>query len=50
MPKAFLRSSIGLETRRAAESVYGAWLCGTCLGSVGMALHHKLCHVLGGFV
>jgi len=27
---------------------YGAWLCGTCLGSVGMALHHKLCHTLGG--
>ncbi|KAM6508324.1 hypothetical protein FALCPG4_018197 [Fusarium falciforme] len=27
---------------------YGAWLCGTCLGSVGMSLHHKLCHTLGG--
>ncbi|KAH6988657.1 hypothetical protein EDB80DRAFT_817152 [Ilyonectria destructans] len=27
---------------------YGAWLCGLCLGSVGMALHHKLCHTLGG--
>jgi maleylacetate reductase len=26
----------------------GAWLAGTCLGSVGMALHHKLCHTLGG--
>lgn len=32
--------------RRAA--LYGAWLAGTCLGTVGMALHHKLCHVLGG--
>jgi maleylacetate reductase len=31
-----------------AEALYGAWLCGTVLGSVGMALHHKLCHVLGG--
>lgn len=31
-----------------AAALYGAWLCGTCLGSVGMALHHKLCHVLGG--
>jgi alcohol dehydrogenase class IV len=31
-----------------ADALYGAWLCGTCLGSVGMALHHKLCHVLGG--
>ena len=26
----------------------GAWLCGSVLGSVGMALHHKLCHTLGG--
>ncbi len=29
-------------------ALYGAWLCGTCLGAVGMALHHKVCHVLGG--
>jgi maleylacetate reductase len=31
-----------------AKALYGAWLCGAVLGSVGMALHHKLCHVLGG--
>ena len=31
-----------------STALYGAWLCGTCLGSVGMALHHKLCHTLGG--
>ncbi|MCK9909044.1 maleylacetate reductase [Microbacteriaceae bacterium K1510] len=31
-----------------SQALYGAWLCGMCLGSVGMALHHKLCHVLGG--
>ena len=30
------------------DALYGAWLCGMCLGSVGMALHHKLCHALGG--
>lgn len=30
------------------EALYGAWLCGSVLGSVSMALHHKLCHVLGG--
>ena len=30
------------------ETLYGAWLCGTVLGQVGMALHHKLCHALGG--
>jgi maleylacetate reductase len=35
-----------LEAR--SDSVYGAWLAGTVLGSVGMALHHKLCHTLGG--
>jgi maleylacetate reductase len=31
-----------------SDALYGAWLCGTCLGAVGMALHHKLCHILGG--
>lgn len=31
-----------------SDALYGAWACGTCLGSVGMALHHKICHVLGG--
>jgi alcohol dehydrogenase class IV len=30
------------------EALYGAWLCGAVLGSVSMALHHKLCHILGG--
>ncbi|EEU35426.1 uncharacterized protein NECHADRAFT_51238 [Fusarium vanettenii 77-13-4] len=37
-------------TSKSARSsaLYGAWLCGTCLGSVGMSLHHKLCHTLGG--
>jgi alcohol dehydrogenase class IV len=30
------------------QALYGAWLAGICLGSVGMALHHKLCHTLGG--
>lgn len=29
-------------------ALFGAWLCGACLGSVGMGLHHKLCHTLGG--
>jgi len=31
-----------------SRCLYGAWLCGAVLGSVGMALHHKLCHTLGG--
>ncbi len=29
-------------------SLQGAYACGAVLGSVGMALHHKLCHTLGG--
>jgi maleylacetate reductase len=31
-----------------AQALYGAWLGGMSLGAVGMALHHKLCHTLGG--
>ena len=31
-----------------SDALFGAWSCGTCLGAVGMALHHKLCHTLGG--
>jgi alcohol dehydrogenase class IV len=30
------------------DCLYGAWLCGAVLGTSSMALHHKLCHVLGG--
>ncbi|HKV04255.1 MAG TPA: maleylacetate reductase [Candidatus Acidoferrales bacterium] len=35
-----------MEARSLA--LYGAWLGGASLGAAGMALHHKLCHVLGG--
>lgn len=31
-----------------SDALYGAWLAGAVLGTVGMALHHKLCHTLGG--
>jgi alcohol dehydrogenase class IV len=37
-------TGIGART----DALFGAWACGTCLGTVGMSLHHKLCHVLGG--
>ncbi|KAF9024754.1 iron-containing alcohol dehydrogenase [Hymenopellis radicata] len=30
-----------------SDALYGAWACASCLGVVGMALHHKLCHTLG---
>jgi maleylacetate reductase len=36
------------DVEARSDALYGAWLCGICLGAVGMALHHKLCHVLGG--
>ncbi len=35
-----------LEAR--SEALYGAWLGGAVLGAVSVALHHKLCHTLGG--
>ena len=51
-------SGIGNGLRRLADEptdlevrsdlLRGAWLAGMCLASVGMGLHHKLCHVLGG--
>lgn len=41
-----LKDPSNLKAR--GETLYGAWLCGTVLGQVGMALHHKLCHTLGG--
>jgi alcohol dehydrogenase class IV len=31
-----------------ADLLYGAYLAGAALAVVGMALHHKVCHVLGG--
>jgi maleylacetate reductase len=36
------------DVEARSQALYGAWLCGTVLGNVGMALHHKLCHALGG--
>lgn len=43
---ALRRDATGLQAR--SDALYGAWLCGIVLGNVGMALHHKLCHTLGG--
>jgi len=43
---AVVQAPAELEAR--GEALYGAWLAGISLGSAGMALHHKLCHVLGG--
>lgn len=37
-----------LSESARSQAQYGSWLCGTVLGTVGMSLHHKLCHTLGG--
>ncbi|HEX3326706.1 MAG TPA: maleylacetate reductase [Actinomycetota bacterium] len=31
-----------------STALYGAYLAGTVLAGTGMALHHRICHVLGG--
>jgi alcohol dehydrogenase class IV len=36
-----------LEARTSA--LYGSWLAGMTIATTGNGLHHKLCHVLGGF-
>jgi maleylacetate reductase len=41
-----VKEPANLEAR--SQALYGAWLGGVSLGSAGMALHHKLCHTLGG--
>jgi maleylacetate reductase len=41
-----VREPQAIEAR--GDALYGAWLAGSALGAVGMALHHKLCHTLGG--
>jgi alcohol dehydrogenase class IV len=49
-----LGAALPLISRRPADkaarsdALYGAWLCGIVLGSSSIAIHHKLCHVLGG--
>jgi len=51
--RALAKGLLGVKKRSRdmgarSECLYGAWLCGMVLGNVGMALHHKLCHTLGG--
>jgi maleylacetate reductase len=41
-----VKEPANLEAR--SQVLYGAWLAGSSLGAVGMGLHHKLCHTLGG--
>jgi len=32
-----------------SSALYGSWLAGYSISTTGNAIHHKLCHVLGGF-
>ncbi|MGH2579862.1 MAG: maleylacetate reductase [Actinomycetota bacterium] len=41
-----VREPMNLEAR--SEALYGAYLAGAALAVVGMAVHHRICHVLGG--
>jgi len=41
-----IRDPKNLESR--SEALYGAWLAGATISTTSVALHHKLCHVLGG--
>ena len=41
-----MKNPLDIEARTLC--LYGAWLCGVALNGTSMALHHKLCHTLGG--
>jgi maleylacetate reductase len=43
---ASVRNPEDIEAR--SDALYGAYLAGAALAVVGMALHHRICHVLGG--
>jgi len=36
------------DSAARSDALYGAWLCAMVLGATSVAIHHKLCHVLGG--
>jgi maleylacetate reductase len=38
----------GSDLHARTDLLYGAWLAGIALGATGTALHHKVCHALGG--
>jgi maleylacetate reductase len=46
LPRIVLQQN-NVEAR--SDALYGAWLAGSTISTTSVALHHKLCHVLGGF-
>jgi maleylacetate reductase len=45
LPRVILDSK-DLDAR--TDALYGSWLAGATISTTSVALHHKLCHVLGG--
>jgi alcohol dehydrogenase class IV len=45
LPRAVERAD---DVEARGDVLYGAWLAGVALNGVSMAIHHKLCHTLGG--
>ena len=39
----------GKDLEARSNALYGSWLAGCTIATTSVALHHKLCHVLGGF-
>jgi alcohol dehydrogenase class IV len=39
----------GKDISARSDALYGSWLAGCTISTTSVALHHKLCHVLGGF-
>jgi len=39
----------GANVAARSDALYGSWLAGCTISTTSVALHHKLCHVLGGF-
>ena len=39
----------GKDLPARTDALYGSWLAGCTISTTSVALHHKLCHVLGGF-
>jgi alcohol dehydrogenase class IV len=37
------------DEKARSDALYGSWLAGCTIATTSVALHHKLCHVLGGF-
>jgi alcohol dehydrogenase class IV len=37
------------DLKGRTDALYGAWLAGMTISTTSVALHHKLCHILGGF-